>query len=164
MIHVDAARLRIGLDLDRAVIGKRGAGGIGTVRVVGYQHDVAMSLAVVFMVGFDEHQARQLAMRARRGLQRDTRHARNFRQVLLQFVDQLDRALHRAVWLQGMDAREAGQYRHVLVDLGIVLHGAGAERVEACIHAEIALRKVRIVAHDLDFAHLRQRREVLCAA
>ena len=58
--------------------------------------------------------------------------------VLLQPVHHFQRALHRLVGLQRVDAGEAGQAGHVLVDLGVVLHGAGAERIEAAVDAVVA--------------------------
>jgi hypothetical protein len=157
----DAARGGIGLDLDRFVIGQGCAGGIGAMRVIRYEDDIAMAFAPAFMIGFDEHEARQFAVRAGGWLQGDTRHARDFRQVALKLVDELDCALGCVVGLQGMQAREAGQGCHILIELGVVFHSAGAERVEARIHAEVTLREVRIVAHDLDLADLRQGRGLL---
>ena len=65
MIHVDAACFCIGLDLYGFVVGKRSAGGISTMRVVRNEHEVAMSLPLTLMVGFDEHEAGEFAMRAR---------------------------------------------------------------------------------------------------
>jgi hypothetical protein len=139
MAYLDAACSGIGLDFDRLVICKCGAGGIGTVSVVGDQDKVAMPLALAFVIGFDQHQACKLPMRARRGLQGDASHTRDLGQVALQLVEQLDSSLHGILRLQGVDASEAWQHSHVFVKLGVVLHSTGAERVEAGVHAKIAL-------------------------
>src|SRR5262249_40111440 len=64
--------------------------------------------------------------------------------------------LRQAVVHERMEPREAGQGRHVLVDFGVVLHCARAQGVEASIHAEIALREVGVMAHQLDLADLWQ--------
>ena len=68
MLHVDTTCVWISLDFDRLVIGKSCARGIGAVGIIRDQHQVAMALAIAFMVGFDQHQAGQLTMRACGGL------------------------------------------------------------------------------------------------
>src|SRR5215469_11091854 len=118
MAYLDAACSGIGLDFDRLVICKCGAGGIGAVSVVGNQDEVAMSLVLAFVIGFYQHQACKLAMRARRGLQGNASHTRDLCQVALQFVEQLDSSLYSILGLQGVDASEAWQHSHVFVKLG----------------------------------------------
>ena len=58
--------------------------------------------------------------------------------------------------VSGCSARETGQPGGVLVDLGVVLHGAGAERVEAAVDAVVEVAEVGEVAHDLKLADFRQ--------
>ena len=50
---------------------------------------------------------------------------------LLELPEQLERALGDRVGRQRVELGEAGQAGGPLVDLGVVLHGARAERVEA---------------------------------
>src|SRR5947209_16912109 len=123
VFYQNATRPGVCFDLDRTIIGERGAGRVGAVRVVGDEDDVAMPLAIMFVVGFDEHEARQFAVRACGGLQGDARHTRDFGQVALDFVDQLDGALHGAIRLQWVNACETWKRGHVLVDVGVVFHG-----------------------------------------
>ena len=56
------------------------------------------------------------------------------------------------------EAREAGD---IFIDFGIIFHRARAERIEAIIDAEVAARKRRIMADDIDFIHLGQVRLLL---
>ena len=55
-----------------------------------------------------------------------------------------------------MHPRKAGQGCHLLVDAGIILHSAGAQRIETAVHAVDLLDKLRIVAGDVRLAHFRQ--------
>jgi hypothetical protein len=75
-------------------------------------------------VGAHQQQAAQLALRARRGLQRHVRQADDGPEVALQAVQQLEGPLRAVVLLQRVQRREAGQRRRLLVDLRVVLHRA----------------------------------------
>ena len=55
-----------------------------------------------------------------------------------------------------MQPRVPGQRRHALVQAGIVLHRAGAERVEAGIEVEVALGDPDVVTDDLGLGDLGQ--------
>ena len=95
-------------------------------------------------------------MRPGRGLQRHAGEASDLRQPLLQFEHQRQVALHRIRLLQRMGLGEARKPRDLLVDLGVEFHRAGAERIEAGVHAEIALRQREVVSHHIDLRQLRQ--------
>ena len=69
-------------------------------------------------------------MRAGLGRHRHRRHAGQRGEPVRQLVDQRQRALHGRDRLQRMEVGEARQPRHLLVQPRIVLHGAGAERIE----------------------------------
>src|SRR3990170_5017638 len=53
---------------------------------------------------------------------------------------------------------KTGEARHVLVDLGVVLHRARSQRVETDVHGIVALGELRVVAHQIRLAHFRQGR------
>ena len=55
-----------------------------------------------------------------------------------------------------MQALELRQGSHLLVDLGIVFHRTRTKGIEACIHTEVIIREVRVVAHHCQFVALRQ--------
>ena len=59
-------------------------------------------------------------------------------------------ALHGRRWRERMHVDDARQARRDLVQLGVVLHRARAERVEARIDAVVPLREPREVAHHVD--------------
>ncbi len=58
MLHVDTARCRVTLDLNGFIIGKRRASRISAMCVIGNEDEVAMSLTLALMMGFNQHQAR----------------------------------------------------------------------------------------------------------
>ena len=116
--------------------------------VSGVEHLVA-GLAAVLVVGAREQHARELAVRAGRGLQRDVGQARDLRQRALQVPHQLERALRALGVLQRVQAGVPGQRGDALVQARVVLHRARAERVEARVEVEVALGQAHVVAHDL---------------
>ena len=103
------------------------------------------------MVCLDEQHAGEFAVCARGRLERDRVHAEDLAQLAAQNMQRLERALHR---FDPLELREARQRRHVLVDFGVVLHRAGAEGIEAVVHAVDALAKRRVVARQLIFTHM----------
>src|SRR5205085_12662366 len=79
---------------------------------------------------------------------------------LLQAPLELERTLYAVLVLQRMEVREPGQLPEPLVDPRVVLHRAGAERVEARVDAEVARRQLGEVADELELGHLRKARRV----
>ena len=69
--------------------------------------------------------------------------------------DELERALHRFLGLEGVYLGQAGQGGHLVVDLRVVLHGTAAERVEVVVDGEVVVAELREVADDLAFGDLR---------
>src|SRR5882762_8599170 len=55
-----------------------------------------------------------------------------------------------------MEVADAGQAGHLLVDPGIVLHGARAQRIDAHVDGVVLLAEPRVVLHHLRFAEPRQ--------
>ena len=125
-------------------------------------HDLPplLALAPGGEVRAHEQQARQLALRAGGRLERDRVEARHLREDLLQPPHQLERALRAVLVLQRMEPREARERREPLVDPRVVLHRAGAERIEARVDAEVAGRELREVADELELRHLGEARRL----
>ena len=142
---------------DRFEAGHRGAGGVGAVGAVG-DEDFRAFFAAVAEVGGGDPEGGQLAMRTGGRLERAGGEAGDFLQVFLQLVEQLQHALERVFRLIRMQVGEAGHAGDALVPLRVVLHRAGAERIEVRVDAHVELREVREVAHDLRFAELGQGR------
>ena len=61
--------------------------------------------------------------------------------------------LHTLLILQRVQTAEGRMVGYLLVYLGVVLHGAAAQGVEARLYTEILIRHVGIVAHHIQFAH-----------
>ena len=157
VLHVDQAG-RVGLDLHDL---QAADGGAGRIRTVGAVRDDDLGAGQVSpgeMVFPQDHQARELTVRAGAGLEGEMLHPRDLRQEPVRPVQHGAGALHRLGILQGMQALEGGQSRELFVDLGIVFHRAAAERVEARIDAEIHLGQVGVVTHDVHLADFRQGR------
>ena len=143
-------------------------GSRGRVRAMGRVRNDDLrsgSIAAFGVICLDEQHAGQLAVCARSRLERDRVHAEHFAELAAQHVQRLQRALRRFDRLQRVQLRKARQRRHFLVDLGVILHGAGAERIESVVHTVNALAKRRIVPRQLVLADLRQaqlRRALVC--
>ena len=163
VFDVDVAA-RVRLHVRQLVAGHRHRGGVRPVRRVG-DDDLAplRRLAPVLEVRAHEHQARELALAAGGRLQRDRVEARDLGEDLLQTPLELERPLRALLLLVRVQLREARQPDEPLVDARVVLHRAGAERVEARVDAEVARRQLGEVADELELRHLRQARRLRAA-
>ena len=106
-VEVDAAvgRRRHG---HRAEAGHRGRRRVRAVRGVGHDDLVALDVAAGAVVRADDEDARQLAVGAGRGLERDRRACRRSRRASpLELPQQLERALRQRVGRERMERREA---------------------------------------------------------
>ena len=135
-------------DVDRPEAGHRRGRRVRPVGRVGHEDVRPGRVAAGAVVGPDHEDPGQLALGAGRGLERDGVHAADLGEVLLEAPEELERALGRLVGGQGMEGGEAGQAGRPLVDLGVVLHGARAEGVEARVHAPVELGEVHVVADE----------------
>ena len=74
-----------------------------------------------------------------------------------------ERALRERLGLVGVGFGEAFEARDGLVDAGVVLHGAGAERIHAEVDGVVPGGEAREVADDLDLGELGHDAEVVGA-
>ena len=159
--EIDAAvgiRLEI---LDRvAAEGRRGR--VGAVRRVGNQNLLAR-IALRLVPGAREQDSRELAVRARRRLQRDRVHAGDFEQASLQQVQNLENPLRERVGPVRMRLGQPLDARDKFVHARVVLHGARAQRIHAEIDRVVPSGEAREVADNLDLGELGQLRVVSCA-
>jgi hypothetical protein len=88
------------------------------------------------------------------GLEADRGEAGDLGQHLLQLAHQLERALGVRLGLVGVELGEAGEAGDRLVDLRVVLHRAGAERVDVDVDRVVLLAEAREVPDHVDLAHL----------
>ena len=116
--------------------------GTSTVRRVSPSPLAAIAALIAIM-------PQKLAMGAGLRRERNSRHAGQRREIAGELAHELERALHGRDRLQGMNVADAGQPRHALVEAGIVLHGAGAEREQPGVDAEVLLRQAHVMAHGL---------------
>ena len=154
-VHAAVGR---GRDRDRAEAGHRRGRRVRAVRAVGDEHLVALRVAPRAVVGADHEDPGQLALGARRRLERHRPHAADLGQGLLELPQQLERALGGLVGGERMEVGEARQAGRPLVELRVELHRARAERIEARVDRVVELRQVDVVADDLGLVELRQGR------
>ena len=119
-----------------------------------------LALAPSREVGAEEQQARELALAAGGGLQRDGVEPGHLEEDLLQLPLELERPLGCGVIGQRMQVREAGQPGEPLVDPRVVFHGAAAERIEPGVDPEVARRELGEVAQHLGLGELGQARRL----
>ena len=157
VLEVEVAA-RVGLDPLELVARHRHARRVRAVRRVGGDDRVAL-LAAVGEVRAHEHQPGQLALRAGGRLERHGRESRDLGEDLLQPPHELERALRVLVLLRaGAGRGSPAAPASALVDARVVLHRAGAERVEARVDAEGAVGERGEVADDLGLGELREAR------
>ena len=130
---------------------------VGAVGAVGDGHLGAPGLSLAVQVGLDHQHPGQLAVGPGQRGQADGREAGDLAEESLQPVQQLQRALRLLGRLQRVDAGEPGQEGRLVVDLGVVLHGTTAQRVEMSVDGEIALAQPGEILHHLRLGKLRQR-------
>ena len=73
-----------------------------------------------------------------------------------QVIQQRQRPLAIRLVLHRVQVRKPRQRRGPLVDLRVVLHRAGAERIEVVVHGKVAMRQVRVMPHHVKLPDLRQ--------
>jgi len=118
---------------------------------IGYD-DILARTALFREIGANEHQAGKLSLGASRRLQAHMLHTADLGEHPFKPVEQGQGSLKQLWTSHRVNLRETGQARHHFVDLGIVLHRAGAERVELALDREISLREAREMTQDFQFS------------
>ncbi len=62
-----------------------------------------------------------------------------------------------------MQVGKLWQRRHLLIDLGVILHRAGPQRIEPVVHPEVIGGEVRIMTHYRHLVTLRQLSRLLAS-
>ena len=152
LLEIDHAPV-IGLDLLYGVTGQVGAGGVGPMGRIGHQ-DVLAGIPLLFQVGPDQHHAGQFALGSGRRLHGEGVQPGDLAEVILHPLDDFQAALDGIRRGQGVGGRKSREGGHLLVDLGIVLHGARAERIKPDVDAIVLLGQAGEVADQLDLRDL----------
>ena len=121
---------------------------------VGNDDTGTLGVATQQVVLAHHHESGELAMCTGKGCQGEVGQAGELAQCACRMVVDGQRTLHALLILQGVQTAEGGVVGYLFVDLGVVLHGAAAQGVEACFHTEVLVRHVGVVAHHIQFAHL----------
>ena len=151
-------------NLARDAAAHRRGGRIGPVRRLRHDDLVACQLTARAMIGADHRHARELAVRTGERAERHTAHAGDRLEHLLQLVQTGEEPLAVLRGRERMSRQELGQQRGRIAASGVVLHGAGAERIEMRVDGEVQLRQARVVAHGIELADLGQQRRAARAA
>ena len=149
-LHVNAAVLQ-GFHLHHLEPANRGRCRVGAMGAVRHNHLGAGQVSAAHVILAHNHQARELSMGAGARGESKGMHARDGPQGLVHLLIHLANAGNQGVLFQRMLGREAGQRGNLLVNLGIVLHGAGTQRIEAGIHTEVHLGEVGVMPHHVRF-------------
>jgi hypothetical protein len=86
------------------------------------------------------------------GLQRHSRQTGDFRELLLQLINHLKRALRVFFISQGMQICKAGDAGHAFIKTRVVFHRAGTQRVHAEIDRIVPGGHAHEVTDDVHFA------------
>ena len=122
-------------------------GGVGAVGGVGHDDEAPLVVATALVVALNDHEAGQLAVGTGEGLQCEGMQAGELAEgTAEQRADGLG-AFRCFGGLQRVEVGKLRQCGHLLVELRVVLHRAGAEWIESVVHAEVIGRKIRIVAN-----------------
>src|SRR5438105_7402157 len=129
---------------------------VGAVRRIRHEYPGAPGITAIEVVRAHHQHPSQLTLSTGTRLQRCSPEACNRGEQLLQLEHDPQRTLDGLVGLERMDVCDAAQPCDVLVDLRVVLHGAGPERVEDGVDREIPLSQMGEVAHHVELADLGQ--------
>ena len=106
---------------------------------IGDDHCVAKSTPVLSVKRLDHEYPGELPVRTRGGLEGGGMQARDLGEGPFQRPHQLERTLYLRFVLVRMKIGESGQRGNLVVDLGVVLHGARPERVEAQVYRVVEM-------------------------
>ena len=154
-VQVHAA-VGAGGDVHHLIAAHGRRGGVGAMGRVGHDDLGALVVAPGIVILLDQQDAGELAVGSGGRLEGHAVHAGDLAQVLLRGVQHMAHTRQGLPGGQGVAAGEARQSCHLLVDAGIVLHGAGAQGVEAAVDAVYLVAQLRIVAGDVGLAELGQ--------
>ena len=135
------------LHLDHLKSADRSRGRVCAVGGVGHYDFCPLHVAAAIVVGADNHQSCQLAVRPGKGVEGKLGQAGDDRQRLLEVVVHGQRALTCVQGLRRMSFCKLLPGGHFLVDVGVVLHCAATKWVEAVVHSEVVAAHVGVVAH-----------------
>jgi len=124
------------------------------------RHDdlIARQIAARAVIGANHRHPGELAVCAGQRTERDAAHSGNGLEHFLQLVHAGQEPLAMRHRRQRMAAGELRQQCGGIAGARVVLHGAGAERIEVRIDREIQLRQARVVAHRIELTDLGQLR------
>ncbi len=156
--HVDVS-LDSGADCHRGESGHCGTGRVRTVSIIRSEH-FGSRLAKIAKVGRRYEQRGQFTMGSGGRLQAAGGEPGDFLKDLLQRIQEFESSLQGFFGLIGMQVGHAGHSRGAFVPLGVVLHGARAERIEVGVDRHVTSRQVDEMSDDVRFRNFRQGRRV----
>ena len=121
---------------------------------IGHNHTCALRVATRDVILTHHHQSGELTMSAGIGIESELGKTRQACESLLEIVVQFQGALCGGGILKRMQGGKTRHGGNLLVDLGIILHRAAAERIETGVDTEILLRQVGVMSHHIQLAHL----------
>ena len=157
-LQVHATR-RIRRDLLRVEARHGGRRGVRAVRRIREEHAAArFPFTPGIVIRAHQQHARHLPLGSGRRLQRDLVHPGDFLQHLGQLVHEAQGPLRARLRGERVQSRETPEPARRLVDLGVVLHRARAQRIQGTVHVVVLERQLRVVPDHLVFGHFREPR------
>ena len=150
------AALGIGGHVDHSEAAHGGGGRVGAVGGIGDQDLGPGWVPPVQVVFFYHQQGGELPVGPGGGLEGHLVHAGDLAQELLRPAQHLQAALDRIGALEGVDSGKTGQSGQLLVDLGIILHGAGAQGIKPVVDPVGPAAQGGVVPGQVHLGHLRQ--------
>ena len=131
------------------------------VSSVRYDDLVTLCVASVCVVSLDQEKSGELTVSSGCRLECNSCHACDLAEEFLEVSDQLVCALYSVCRLERMQLGESRKSRHLLIDPRVVLHCAGAERIESVVDSVSSLSKSCVVSSHLVLRDLREMRLLL---
>ena len=129
---------------------------VGSVSGIRYNDFGAFHIAPGFVVCLNQQQPGIIAVGACRGLECHLVHACNLTEQFLCLYQHFQASLDCFFRLQGMDACKARKGCHLFIQLWIIFHGTGAQRIKSVIYTMCTFHQFCIMSGDINFSHLRK--------
>ena len=146
----------IGHQFHHPVAGHGSAGRIRAVGGIRNQNLIPFSFSPGFMISPDQQKAGEFSLGSRSRLEGHPVHSGDCLQIFLQCVDDFRAAGHRLRRLQRMNPCESFQSGHPFIQQRIMLHGAGAQRIETVVQSSGLPGQRRVVPVQFIFRDFRQ--------
>ena len=162
VLDIDSA-IRFRLDLDDIEASYHSRSGVSAVSGVGDDDASALGVAARDVILAHHHQTGELAMSTGVRIERKLSEAGDIGESLLEVIIEFESALYGVGVLQWVNSSELRHCGDLLIDFGVILHGATTEGIEPGVDAEVFVREIGIMSYDIHLADLGEERLLYAA-